>query len=402
MVTYLNGLLLFLIALFTVFPLFLSVLSKIVIILKDKKSSPISGHEKNYACVITVYKDIDCAQHLVLSLLGQHYPHFHIYLVADDCDSSRWTIKHPKLSVLQPERPLHSKVRSIRYALDSLVQSHSHFIVFDPDNLAHPDFLHHVDKLHLQGYEVVQGKRVAKNLDTKYACLDAFSEYYYNYTQRTVTFSLGSSATIAGSGMSIPIALYHEFLQKEFDPLGDKVVIAEDKMLQVFIVEKKQVISFAEEAILFDEKVSTAHQVKRQRTRWITSYFQYLLTGLGMFGRSVLRLNWNQILFAYTIVIPPMFIIGLGWLALSVLYAFTSFGSFVILQSCFAAFILNIFVALILGGAPNKVTTSLFYAPLFVWNQIKAMLSMKDTKTSFLTTEKTKNISVEDLLNSKP
>lgn len=402
MISHLNAFLLFLIALFTVFPLLLSLLSKIVIILKGKKGSPISGSEKDYACVITVYKDIDCAQHLVLSLLGQHYPHFHIYLVADDCDSSKWSIKHPKLSVLQPEKPLHSKVRSIRYALDRLVQPHSHFIVFDPDNLAHPDFLHHVDKLHLQGYEVVQGKRVAKNLDTKYACLDAFSEYYYNYTQRTVPFSLGSSATIAGSGMSIPIALYHEFLQKEFDPLGDRVVIAEDKMLQVYIVEKKLVISFAEEAILFDEKVSTANQVKRQRTRWITSYFQYLLTGLGMLGRSILRLNWNQILFAYTIVIPPMFIIGLSWLALSVLYVFTSFASFVILQCCFFAFVLNIFVALILGATPNKVVTSLFYAPLFVWNQIRAMFSMKDTKTSFLTTEKTKNISVEDLLNSKP
>lgn len=401
MISFLNAFLLFVIALFTVFPLFLTILSKIVIILKGKKDKPVPSHKKDYACVITVYKDIDCAQHLVLSLLGQHYPNFHIYLVADDCDSSKWSIKHPKLSLLQPTTALNSKVRSIRYALDRLVEQHSHFIVFDPDNLAHPDFLRHVDNLHEQGYEVVQGKRLAKNLDSKYACLDAFSEYYYNYTQRTVPFALGSSATIAGSGMSIPIDLYREFLEKEFDPLGDRVVIAEDKMLQVYIVERGLVISFAEEAILFDEKVSTAQQVKRQRTRWITSYFQYLLTALGMWGRSIFRLNWNQILFAYIIMIPPMFIIGLSWLILSGLYLFTSMGSFIIIQSCLVAFTLNVFLALILGNAPSKVTTSLFYAPLFVWNQVKALFSMKDTRTSFLTTEKTKNISVDDLLNSK-
>lgn len=394
----LQGIVLILFFLFTVLPLLFSIIAKISpVFSKKREPSPL---QTDFACVITAYKDVECAKNLVLSLLRQEYSPFHIYLLADDSDVSAWTIAHPKFTLLKPESALHSKVKAIRYCLERAVRNHSHFVVFDPDNLAHPSFLKEMNGLHAQGFEVVQGKRIAKNLDTKYACLDAFSEYYYNYTQRTVPFDLGSSATIAGSGMSLPIPLYLHFLKLEFDTLGDKIVIAEDKMLQVYVVENGHRIAFAENAIVYDEKVSTAHQVKRQRTRWITSYFQYLVTGLKLFGKALFRFSWNKLMFAYTIVIPPMFIIGLAWIALSVLFAFTSMSLFITLQTCFLAFVINIFVALILGNAPTAVTTSLFYAPLFVFNQVKALFSMKDTKTSFLTTEKTKNVSLDEVMNN--
>ncbi|MBC7387953.1 MAG: glycosyltransferase [Opitutaceae bacterium] len=383
--------------LFTAFPLFLSILAKALPANKRKESNTIT----DFACVITAWKDIDCAINLVSSLLKQDYDKFHIYLVADSCEFSDFTLKHERLTVLFPPKPLNSKIKSIHYGLERLVRKHSHFIVFDPDNLAHPQYLNEMNSLHQQGFDIVQGKRIAKNLDTKYACLDAFSEYYYNYTQRTVPFRLKSSATIAGSAMSIPLEMYMKFIKEEFDMESDKIIIAEDKMLQVYVVQKGYRIAFAENALVYDEKVSTGQQVKRQRTRWITSYFQYLLTGVELFFQSILTFSLNKILFAYTIIIPPMFIIGLAWMLLTIVSPFVSMWHFIAVQICFVAFILNIFIALIFGNAPSKVVNSLFYAPLFVINQIKALFSMNQTKTSFLTTEKTKNVSVEEVLNVK-
>jgi cellulose synthase/poly-beta-1,6-N-acetylglucosamine synthase-like glycosyltransferase len=398
MMLFIAGLFVSLFSVFTVFPLILSVVAKIL----PTKKRPNQSQEADFACIITVYKDIDCAKNLIDSLLNQQYTHYHIYLVADDCDVSGFEIKNERLTVLAPAQPFHSKVKSIHHAIDNFDSVHTHMIVFDPDNLAHPNFLKEINGLHYQGFHVVQGKRVAKNLDTKIACLDAFSEYYYNYTQRTVPFRLGSSATIAGSGMSLEIGLFKRFLKDEIEKEGDKLIIAEDKMLQVYVVKQGNRIAFAEKAIVFDEKVSNAHQVKRQRTRWITSYFQHLVTGFKLFADGVLKLSLNQMLFAYTIIIPPMFIIGLSWMLASVLLVFISLPLFFSLQTCLLAFVANIFVALLLGNAPSKVTASLFYAPVFVLNQVKALFSMKDTKTSFLTTEKTKNLSLEDVLNPKP
>jgi cellulose synthase/poly-beta-1,6-N-acetylglucosamine synthase-like glycosyltransferase len=401
MLLLISNIFIFIFALFTVLPLLLTLVARMVTLGKGDDFTS-ETKEPDFACVITAYKEIDCSRNLVLSLLQQNYSHFHVYLLADDCHVSDWNIQHPKFTLLQPTEVLHSKVKSIRYCLDRFIRKHPYFIVFDPDNLAHPDFLSQMGLWHSKGFEIVQGKRTAKNLDTKYACLDAFSEYFYNYAHRTVTFRLGSSATIAGSGMSIPVDFYYQFLKEKFDTQQGTMVIAEDKMLQVYVVEQGYRIAYADHALVFDEKVSTAHQVKRQRTRWITSYFQYLLTSSKLLVTSFVSFNWNKLLFAYTLIIPPMFLIGLTWLLGSLLFIFTNLTLFFLLQVCAGAFVLNIFLALLFDKAPTKVILSLIYAPFFVLNQVKALFSMKDTKTSFLTTEKTKNLSLEEVMNPKP
>ena len=40
------------------------------------------------------------------------------------------------------------------------------------------------------GFEVIQGKRVAKNLNTYVACLDALGEFYYNINTRFIPFKI--------------------------------------------------------------------------------------------------------------------------------------------------------------------------------------------------------------------
>jgi cellulose synthase/poly-beta-1,6-N-acetylglucosamine synthase-like glycosyltransferase len=355
----------------------------------------------DFACVITAYKDLDCAKNAVDSLLRQHYPFYQIYLVADDCDSNVFDTKHVRLTVLYPPSPLHSKLKSIQLAISQFISPHSHLVVFDPDNLAHPKFLQEIQALHDQSFSVVQGKRVAKNLDSPMACLDAFGEYYYNYTQRFVPFRLGSSATIAGSGMSVEMGLFARFLKQALKHEKVKLIIAEDKMLQVFLVQNGHRIAFAENAIVYDEKVSTAPQVKRQRTRWIASYFQHAAKAFQLLLQGLAKRSLNQTLFAYTIIIPPLFLLAMFWVLGSVVLAFLSIPAFIFLQIGFLVFLANIFCAMAFGKVPKKVIVSLFYAPLFVWNQLKAFFSMKDTKTSFLTTTKTKNVSLKEVLNTK-
>ena len=140
--------------LFTAFPLFLSILAKVI----PKQKRIARNNTIDFACVITAYKDIDCAINLVSSLLKQEYTSYHIYLVADSCTLSDFILKHERLTVFFPPTALNSKVKSIHYGLERLVREHSHFIVFDPDNLAHPQYLKEMNALHQQGFQIVQGK----------------------------------------------------------------------------------------------------------------------------------------------------------------------------------------------------------------------------------------------------
>jgi cellulose synthase/poly-beta-1,6-N-acetylglucosamine synthase-like glycosyltransferase len=383
---------------FAALPCFLSVVAQA---LPRKSKKVCNSTVADFACVFTAYKDLDGAQNAVDSLLLQHYPTFHIYLVADDCELKSFDTKHERLTVLVPPFPLHSKLKSIQLAISHFKRNHSHLVVFDPDNLAQPTFLEEIEAFHAQDYAVVQGKRVAKNLDSPMACLDAFSEYYYNYTQRFVPFRLGSSATIAGSGMSVEMGLFNRFLKEEIKKKIETLIIAEDKLLQVFVVQHGHRIAFAQKAIVYDEKVTNGPQVKRQRTRWIASYFQHLATAFQLLLQGIAKRSLNQTLFAYTIIIPPLFLLGLFGVLGSVVLAFLSKPAFIFLQIGFLVFLANIFWAMAFGKVPKKVIVSLFYAPLFVWNQLKAFFSMKDTKTSFLTTTKTKNVSLKEVLNAK-
>src|SRR5690606_12417664 len=99
----------------------------------------------------------------------------------------------------------------MHYALENFVRKHEYIAIFDPDNLAHSQFLQECNNYIFKGYKAIQGRRTAKNLDTQTACLDAMGEIYYNYMTKKVPYFLGSSSIIAGSGMVIETNLFKNF-----------------------------------------------------------------------------------------------------------------------------------------------------------------------------------------------
>jgi len=369
------------------------------------KKTPKNKTSKNFdfACIITAYKDASIAMHTLDSILAQNHKNYMVYLVADDCEVSSISLNSGQAVLLTPVLPLKSKLKSIDYAITNFVRKHDAIVIFDPDNLAHPDCLAEINNFHNLGYGAVQGRRTAKNLDSFYACLDAAGEYYYNYVQRQGPFSLGSSATIAGSGMSIITESYVNFLNSELIQqyhAADKVIVAEDKMLQVELVKHGNIIAFAPNAIIYDEKVVSGQQVQRQRTRWINSYFIHLKDGLGLLGTGFKRMSFNQIFFAYTSILPPMFIqVGLA-LVFSFINIFISFSHFLLVLGALMIFAFNFMFTLYLGKAPIQVWKSLWGLPLFISKQVLALFHLGSSNKDFLVTEKKSQVKLEDLVEA--
>ncbi|HTF81705.1 MAG TPA: glycosyltransferase [Cytophagales bacterium] len=394
-VSVLFYLLLVVFAVFAIFPALLNLISLLVTYRKKR----VSEDQKDIACIITGYKNLDITVNLVESLLAQQYPNFHVYLVADHFEALVYPVLSNKLSYLRPQPFLSSKSKSIKYAIDHFVRPHSHVVIFDPDNLVKPDFLGFINARLQEGYDVVQGRRTAKNLDTTYACLDAMSEFYYNHTQRKVPFVLGGSATIAGSGMCVKADLYTAFFAQENI---DRHIIAEDKLMQIYMVDQQgQRLAYAESAVVYDEKVSTGEQVQRQRTRWITSFFQYFGTGFGLFLKGLFTFKYNKALFGFTIIIPPLFILILLTGLLVLLSLFMGTKVFVGVLMLVALFVCHFFISLYASGAPNKVVKAVLFAPFFVARQVLAMTQFRKTKSDFLVTEKTVSKSIDEVTGGK-
>jgi len=69
---------------------------------------------------------------LVDSLLKQNYPHFYAYVVADDCAGEPLHFNDDRIIILKPETALHSKIKSIHYALDHFNRKHDAVIILIP------------------------------------------------------------------------------------------------------------------------------------------------------------------------------------------------------------------------------------------------------------------------------
>ena len=390
-----------LVCFFLVFP-FLEVLCSFIA--KERVGEPHNFKEFDFACIITAYKNVDITKPLVTSLLHQNHTNFHIYLVADHCDVKEYGFSDHALTILKPEPALNLKAKSIIYAVERFIRPHDYTVIFDADNLAHPDFLKVINQYAALGNQAIQGQRTAKNLDTLYACADSMGEFYKNYIDRYVPYLLGSSAVISGSGMAIQTSLYKDYLYGPEIQKGKhqwKKMLQEDKILQNDLLMKGHRIVYAWDALVYDEKVTSADAVETQRSRWLFSYFQNTKNAIRILGRGVRGFNFNQFWFGLVTIAPPMFIqlalagflFVLGWW-LSPLMSMT-------LALCVLIFSLNIPLVLYLSKVPNEIWRAFRVLPFFVWRQFRALFKMRDPNKHFKHSEHNRQVSVDDVLKDK-
>lgn len=369
-----------------------------------KPVSVLSG-TRDYACIITAYKNADIAIPLVQSLLQQRYPHFHIYLVADECPPDFDPgITDAHLTIFQPDPPLKLKVKSIIYAVDRFVRQHDYIAVFDADNLAHPDFLTVIDQYAAAGHRCIQGQRTAKNTGNAFAAADSMGEMYKNYIERYAPSLLGSSSVISGSGMAVETGLYKAYLQspaiQEGQHLGKKM-LQEDKILQNFLLLNGERIVYAQKAICYDEKIQSAEAVQTQRSRWLFSYFQNLPNTLRILVSGIVHLDWNRFFFGLITLSLPMFIqVGLAFL-LFIAGWFVAPAFSIALALTVVIFAFTVLWTLSLSGAPGLIRRAFTAIPAFIWRQMRALLGMANPDKNFKHTEHTKVVSVEEVLGEE-
>lgn len=357
--------------------------------------------EYHFGCIITAYRHAAIAKPLIDSLLRQSYPHFHIYLVADACSPAELSAPDdPRVVIFQPDPPLNLKVRSIRYAVDRFQSPHDYTVVFDADNLAHPQFLDALNDYARRGYRCIQGRRTAKNTDTNISAADALGELYKNYIERYAPYRLGGSAVISGSGMATETGLYKAYLDSPAIAKGHlkgKRMLQEDKILQNFLLMRNERIAWAQEAVCYDEKVESAAAVQTQRSRWLFSYFQNIPNALAILGRGIIGLRGNQVFFGIVTLALPMFI----QLALAVMLALTGLfcclPASIFLLAAMGVFVLNILWTLKLSKAPKAVWKAVWKTPAFILQQALGLFKMINPDKHFKPSEHKKAVSVDDV-----
>ena len=143
---------------------------------------------------------------------------------------------------------------------------------------------------------------LSKNIDNTYARLDSMGHIYYTFYERQVKMQLGMSSAILGLGIALDFNLYKEINYKN-------VVGGFDKKLQAQLAIKVKQIAFADDAIVYDEKVEDAAAMEKQRTRWIYSYFDHFKDGWRLLLAGIKTGSAGRLLLGATMLRPPMILL---------------------------------------------------------------------------------------------
>jgi cellulose synthase/poly-beta-1,6-N-acetylglucosamine synthase-like glycosyltransferase len=353
--------------------------------------APAQGKERDFAAIVTAHGDARFIAPLVDSLLKQAHQRHVVYVVADECDVSDLRFDPAQVVVLQPAPPLHSKIRSIRHALDHLVREPDVVVVFDADNLVHPQYLVEVNRLFNAGYRAVMGHIRAKKPQGSYAQLDSAGEIYTNFMYRKASMALGCSSNIDGKGLAVDYQVYKTIDYQHL--LGGF-----DKKVQADLALKVPQIAYADTAYVYDEKIPDAGALRKQRTRWINAYFKYFGLNARVLAHALATLNLRLAYFGLNLLQPPLFLVigaGIGGGLLSLVWGWPALFAWGVALS---AFLFSIPAVLWLEGAGMAVWRAAFKVPNFIWQQLLAMFKMKKANKSFMRTEHHQVLYIDDVL----
>jgi len=283
-----------------------SVSGKLISVKKPVKSTTLS----KFVIYICSYKEDEIILNSAASALTIDYPKelFHICVIADSLKPETvQKLKQMPLQVVEVVFESSTKSKALHKAIENTADGFDAAIVFDIDNVAAPDFLYQINNYLQAGERVIQGHRVAKNTNTSIAILDAISEEVNNHIFRKSQRVFNLSAAIIGSGMALEYQLFKDIML-QIDAVGGF-----DKEMGLLLTRNKISVAYAEDALIYDEKVSNPEIFKKQRRRWLSAQFN-LLKKYGMNGLAALFTKGNFDYFNeiyQTAILPRVIMLGL-------------------------------------------------------------------------------------------
>jgi cellulose synthase/poly-beta-1,6-N-acetylglucosamine synthase-like glycosyltransferase len=242
------------------------------------------GPYAKMAILIPAYREDSIILSTAQSYTRLNYPsgQYEVIVIADSLQpETLQQLRHTGVTVIPVSFEKSTKAKSLNAAFAQLGDGYDMALICDADNMLSADFLLKVNQAFQAGEYAIQTQRVAKNLNTPFAVLDAANEIIANHLYRKGANALGLSSSVIGSGMAFHFPLIKSIMQ-EIDATGGF-----DKVLQLMVIARGHAIYYLEDARVFDEKVEHAATFEHQRRRWLSSQLVYL--------RQYWKKGWQQL-----------------------------------------------------------------------------------------------------------
>lgn len=273
-------------------------------ILKDK-NKPKHGNKKyRFAVVIPARNEEKVIGNLIKSLKNENYPKelYDVFVVVNNCtDRTKEIVLENDAKVIECERPVASKGSALRVAFSKLKESnYDAYLIFDADNIVHPDFISKMNDALCDGYEIAQGYRDSKNPSSTWIS-SAYSVHYliHNIFVNQSRMNIDKSCFINGTGFMIS----KKFLERRTFKAH---TLTEDIELTVKCALYDEKIAYVEDAITYDEQVETFRESWKQRKRWAIGTFQCVKYYVKKLAKKAVRKDSFSCADALIFLISPL------------------------------------------------------------------------------------------------
>jgi cellulose synthase/poly-beta-1,6-N-acetylglucosamine synthase-like glycosyltransferase len=268
----------------------------------------VTGRLRRVLVMLPAYREDAVIVDSAAAALRQTYPrdHLEVVVIADSLQPETLDqLRQLPIWVVPVSFDVSTKAKALQSALGHLPAAYDVAVVLDADNHMAVDCLFRLLAPFDRGFRAVQGHRVAKNLNTSVAILDAVSEEINNHLFRRGHRALGLSAALIGSGMAFDYALLRAVLPRV------QVVSGFDKEMECVLLRDGVEIEYAPRALIYDEKVQSAAVFEKQRTRWLAAQLRILRENIGPGFAALLRGNVDYFDKAFqALLLPRLMLLG--------------------------------------------------------------------------------------------
>lgn len=242
---------------------------------KKTKKYDKNGKINYFAILIAARNEEKVIDELIKSLENQNYDKekYEINVIINNCtDSTAEIAAKTSAKIIDCDIPVKCKGDVLKYAFKKLKDNKKidAYVIFDADNVVHPDFLKHMNESINAGFRVAQGTRETKNLNKSWVS-SSYAIYFYlqNFLISRSRKNLNLSATINGTGFMVKKDLIDEF------GFNTKT-LTEDIEFSALCALNKVKIDYVEKAITYDEQPDKFSISWHQRMRWTKGTFECL------------------------------------------------------------------------------------------------------------------------------
>lgn len=280
--------------------------------------------KKKFAIIIPARNEEVVIGNLVQSLNNQNYPKdkYDIFVVPNNCDDNTEEVARSfKAQIISCENIItKSKGDVLRYAFKYLKESdYDAYLIFDADNIVHPNFIEEMNYTLCQGFRIAQGYRDSKNpSDTWISSSHSLHYIIQNYFMNRARMNINKSCFVNGTGFMI---------SKEYlDENGyNSLTITEDIELNVNCGLNNEQIAFVENAITYDEQPNTFSVSWKQRKRWSVGTLQCLKSYWNKIIKDIFKnKNFESVESVMFLTAPLVQLIGTFNIVLQVIVDFFS------------------------------------------------------------------------------